>query len=91
MARCFALSSQNPGRLQKVGRVASASQLKPEARWMVIVRYAFRLFSFEKARVPALDRRPVHAEPLKSAKLPASEADAAGIDLTHAATEGRMT
>ena len=35
-----------------LGRVASASQLKPEARWMVIVRYAFRLFSFEKHEFP---------------------------------------
>ena len=35
-----------------LGRVASASQLKPEARWMVIVRYAFSLFSFEKHEFP---------------------------------------
>ena len=35
-----------------LGRVASASQLTPEARWMVIVRYALRQFSFVKHEFP---------------------------------------
>lgn len=35
-----------------LGKVSSASQLKPEARWMVIMRYAFRQFGFEKHEFP---------------------------------------
>ena len=35
-----------------VSKVATATQLEPKVRWMVAVRYACRLFSFEKHEFP---------------------------------------
>ncbi len=35
-----------------LNRVATATQLAPEARWMVVVRYACRRFAFTKHEFP---------------------------------------
>ena len=37
---------------KSLNRVATASQLAPEARWMVVVRYSCRQFAFMKHEFP---------------------------------------
>ena len=46
--------------------VSSATQLKPEERWMQVLDHAFRQYDLKKTTVPTDSRRPIHLESLKS-------------------------